>query len=135
MVTVVLTGTPDETYITDYVAALMKHKPVNLAGKTSLGVVAALIEHAQLLISNCTGVSHITAATRTPSIIISMDGEPHRWGPMNHALHHVFDWTKHRSFTEIYNLLANRLATNPKKGNALFRINPIQLGRMGFIVE
>ena len=40
---VVLTGTPDETYITDYVANLMIHEPVNLAGKTSLGVVAALI--------------------------------------------------------------------------------------------
>jgi len=132
---VVLTGTPDELYITDYVAGLMKHKPVNLAGKTSLGVVAALIEHAQLLIANCTGVSHIAAATQTPSIIISMDGEPHRWGPMNRSLHHVFDWTKQKSFTEVYNLLANLLATDLKKGNTLFRVNPVQLGRMGFVVE
>jgi hypothetical protein len=64
-----------------------------------------------------------------------MDGEPHRWGPMNHSLHHVFDWTKQKSFTEVYNLLANLLATDSKKGNTLFRINPIQLGRMGFVVE
>jgi ADP-heptose:LPS heptosyltransferase len=132
---VVLTGTPDETYITDYVADLMSHKPVNLAGKTSLGTVAALIEHAHLLIANCTGVSHIAAATQTPSIIISMDGEPHRWGPMNHALHHVFDWTKNRSFTEVHNQLTSLLAMDLKKDNALLRISPIQLGVMGFVVE
>lgn len=132
---VVLTGTTDETYITDYVASLMTHKPVNLAGKTGLGVVAALIARAHLLIANCTGVSHIAAATRTPSIIISMDGEPHRWGPMNHALHHVFDWTKHRSFTEIHNQLANLIATDPKKENAISKFAVFQSGAMGFIIE
>jgi ADP-heptose:LPS heptosyltransferase len=132
---VVLTGTPEETYITDYMAALMTHKPVNLAGKTSLGVVAALIKHAHLLIANCTGVSHIAAATRTPSLIISMDGEPFRWGPMNRSLHHVFDWTQHRSFTEVHNCLVNLLATDLKKANAVAKFSIFQSGRMGFIVE
>jgi ADP-heptose:LPS heptosyltransferase len=131
---VVLTGTPDETYITDYVADLMTHKPVNLAGKTSLGVVAALIKHAQLLIANCTGVSHIAAATKTPSIIISMDGEPHRWGPLNHSLHHVFDWTTNRSFTEVHNQLAS-LVSMGHKGNELSKFAKFQSGTMGFIVE
>jgi ADP-heptose:LPS heptosyltransferase len=132
---VLLTGTPDEMYITDYLSGLMKHKPVNLAGKTSLGVVAALIKHAHLLIANCTGVSHIAAATKTPSLIISMDGEPHRWGPMNHSLHHVFDWTQHRSFTEVHNCLINLIATDPKKGNAVAKFAVFQSGRMGFIIE
>jgi ADP-heptose:LPS heptosyltransferase len=118
---VVLTGTPDETYIIDYLAELMQHKTFNLAGKTSLGVVAVLIQHASLLIANCTGVSHIAAATKTPSIIISMDGEPHRWGPMNHSLHHVFDWIKNRSFTEVYNCLAGFITTDQKKVKALIQ--------------
>jgi ADP-heptose:LPS heptosyltransferase len=131
---VVLTGTANESYLTDYVANLMTHKPVNLAGKTGLGVVAALIEHAHLLIANCTGVSHIAAATRTPSIIISMDGEPHRWGPMNRALHHVFDWTKNRSFTEIHTHLTSLLAMGAKK-NTLSRFAIFQSGAMGFIIE
>lgn len=132
---VVLTGTPDELYITGYLAGLMKHTPVNLAGKTSLGVVAALIKHAHLLIANCTGVSHIAAATETPGLIISMDGEPHRWGPMNRSLHHVFDWTQNRSFTEVYNCLVNLLATDMKKANAVAKYAIFQSGRMGFIVE
>ena len=104
---VVLTGTPNETYITDYIASLMIEPVTSLAGKTSLGIVALLIKHAQLLIANCTGVSHIAAAMQTPSLIISMDGEPHRWGPLNHQLHHVFDWTKKKSFTEVFHQLVN----------------------------
>jgi ADP-heptose:LPS heptosyltransferase len=132
---VVLTGTPDETFITDYVANLMTHKPVNLAGKTSLGVVAALIKHAHFLIANCTGVSHIAAATKTPSLIISMDGEPHRWGPLNHSLHHVFDWTKNRSFTGVYNCLTDLIATDQRKANAVAKFAVFQSGRLGFIVE
>ena len=113
----------------------MKHTPVNLAGKTGIGVVAALIKHANLLIANCTGVSHIAAATKTPSVIISMDGEPHRWGPMNHALHHTFDWTKHQSFTEVHNKLIELLATDLKKTNAVAKFGVIQSGVMGFIVK
>lgn len=132
---VILTGTPGETYITDYVAGLMSHKPVNLAGKTSLGVVAALIKHANLLIANCTGVSHIAAATKTPGLIISMDGEPHRWGPMNRSLHHVFDWTQHRSFSEVHNCLVTLLATDLRKANAVARFAIFQSGRMGFVIE
>jgi ADP-heptose:LPS heptosyltransferase len=132
---VVLTGTPDEIYITDYVAGLMQHKPVNLGGKTSLGVVAALIKHANLLIANCTGVSHIAAATQTPSLIISMDGEPHRWGPMNHSLHYVFDWTKNKSFTEVYNKLIHFISTNSKKANAVVKVAVFQSGRLGFIIK
>ncbi len=113
----------------------MTHKPVNLAGKTSLGVVAALIKHAHLLIANCTGVSQIAAATKTPGLIISMDGKPHRRGPMNRSLHHVFDWTKNRSFTEVYNCLINLIATDTKKANTVARFAIFQSGRMGFIIE
>ncbi|MFL5746165.1 MAG: glycosyltransferase family 9 protein [Niastella sp.] len=128
---VVLTGTPNETPITDYLAELMKQSVTNLAGKTSLGIVAALIEHAQLLIANCTGVSHIAAATKTPSLIISMDGEPHRWGPLNQQLHHVFDWTQKRSFTDVHHKLVELL----KKDHALSKFNAMQSGERGFIVE
>jgi ADP-heptose:LPS heptosyltransferase len=128
---VVITGTPNETHITDYLAALMRQPVTNLAGKTSLGIVAALIEHAQLLIANCTGVSHIAAATKTPSLIISMDGEPHRWGPLNQQLHHVFDWTQKRSFTDVHHKLVELL----KKDRALSKFNAVQPGERGFIIE
>ncbi|MBO9201609.1 MULTISPECIES: glycosyltransferase family 9 protein [Niastella] len=131
---VVLTGTTDETYITDYLADLMQQPVTNLAGKTSLGMVAALIEHAQLLIANCTGVSQIAAATKTPSLIISMDGEPHRWGPLNRQLHHVYDWTRKRSFTDVYHKLVEMLSLKERSVHALSRFGPVQLGERGFII-
>src|SRR5205807_2979062 len=80
---VVLTGTKDELSIVERLASLMKHEPVIAAGKTSLGAVAVLIRDAFALISNCTGVSHIAAALKTKSVVISMDGEPGRWAPLN----------------------------------------------------
>jgi len=132
---VVITGTPEETYVTDYLEALMDQPVTNLAGKTSLGVVAALIEHAQLLIANCTGVSHIAAATKTPSIIISMDGEPHRWGPLNQQLHHVFDWTQKRSFTEVHHKLVEWLDQKEREAYGLSKFSTMQVGEQGFIIE
>lgn len=88
----VITGTKDETRIVNAVISKMKHVPVNTAGKTSLGAVGALIKDAALLISNCTGVSHIAAAFKIPSIVISMDGEPQRWGPIDSYRHRTIDW-------------------------------------------
>ncbi len=102
---IVITGTQDELAITNKVANLMQYKSINLAGKTSLGAVSALIKNAFALISNCTGVSHIAAALETPSIVISMDGEPERWAPLNKDLHFTTDWT----ITPDYNLVLNDL--------------------------
>jgi ADP-heptose:LPS heptosyltransferase len=92
--TIVITGTNDELDIVQSVVQQMNTEAVVVAGKTSLGAVAVLIKNAFALISNCTGVSHIAAALRTPSIVISMDGEPERWAPLNTQLHLTIDWTK-----------------------------------------
>jgi ADP-heptose:LPS heptosyltransferase len=91
---VVVTGTASETPIINEVIQKMECQAINLAGMTSLGAIAALIDEAYLLISNCTGVSHIAAALETPSVVISMDGEPERWGPINTRIHHTIDWTR-----------------------------------------
>lgn len=90
---VVLTGTRQELELVGHVALLMKVKPIIAAGRTTLGSLAVLISRTRALIANCTGVSHIAAALKTPSVIISMDGEPHRWGPLNKELHRTIDWT------------------------------------------
>lgn len=91
--TIVLTGTKDELDIVSEVTRHMQYQSVIAAGKTSIGAVGVLIKNALLLISNCTGVSHIAAAVQTPSVIISMDGEPYRWAPLNKDLHPTIDWT------------------------------------------
>lgn len=90
---IVLTGTKDERSLTEEVASLMKHKAINTAGATTLGSLGVLIKNARALLSNCTGVSHMAAAFETPSVIISMDGEPGRWAPLNKQLHYTIDWT------------------------------------------
>jgi len=100
--TVVLTGTSDEIDITREVKKCMKHPVIDLTGQTSIGAVAILIKNASFLISNCTGVSHIASALETPSIVISMDGEPNRWAPLNRQLHYVIDWSKTPHFEEAF---------------------------------
>ncbi|MES2265905.1 MAG: glycosyltransferase family 9 protein [Bacteroidota bacterium] len=98
----VLTGTKDEAEIIDAVIAHMRYRPINTAGKTSMGAVGALIQNAAMLISNCTGVSHIASAFKTPSIVISMDGEPQRWGPLDKRVHRTINWLQSPDFHLVF---------------------------------
>jgi ADP-heptose:LPS heptosyltransferase len=99
--TVVVTGTEDEYEIANNMIQHVKGGVINLVGKTTLGSLAILIKNASMLISNCTGISHIAVATKTPSIIISMDGEPERWAPVNKRRHIMFDWTKQQKLENV----------------------------------
>jgi ADP-heptose:LPS heptosyltransferase len=92
---VVLTGTKEEAGIVKDVIDYMKCDAINTVGLTSVGAVALLIKNSALLISNCTGVSHIAAAYKTPSVVISMDGEPERWGPLDRSTHRTINWLIH----------------------------------------
>jgi ADP-heptose:LPS heptosyltransferase len=100
--TVVVTGTKEEQDITYELLKCIHHPVIDLTGKTNLGVVAVLIKNAFMLIANCTGVAHIAAALKTPSVIISMDGEPERWAPLNKKIHHVIDCTKNPHFEMVF---------------------------------
>ncbi|HEY8520964.1 MAG TPA: glycosyltransferase family 9 protein [Gammaproteobacteria bacterium] len=84
---VVLTGTAAERATADAVAARMTHAAVNAAGETSLGGTAALLERCALLVTNDTGVSHLAAALRTPSVVIFLASDPDRWAPLDRARH------------------------------------------------
>lgn len=98
----VITGTSNEADIVNDVVNHMQQPAINLAGKTSLGAIAVLIKNAYALISNCTGVSHLAAAFKTPSIVISMDGEPERWGPINKEIHRTINWLEKPDFGKVY---------------------------------
>jgi len=89
---IVLTGTAGEKDIVNAVAAHMQYDPILLAGETDLDELAILLKQARGLIANCTGIAHIAYALHTPSIIISMDGEPHRWGPPKNYRHKIINW-------------------------------------------
>ncbi len=97
----IITGTEEERSITQKVIMHLNHDYIDLTGKTSMGAIAILIANAFMLVSNCTGVSHIASATQTFSIVISMDGEPERWAPVNRAIHKVTDWTKEQDFNAV----------------------------------
>jgi ADP-heptose:LPS heptosyltransferase len=88
---VILTGSAAEMELCAELNRRMDESCINAAGNTSLGEVAALLANAAFLVSNCTGVSHLAAAVKTRSIIISLDGEPQRWGPLNTRLHTTID--------------------------------------------
>jgi len=109
---VVLTGTMEELPIINEVAGFMAKAPVIAAGRTNLAQVAVLIQRAQLLISNCTGVSHIAAALKKKSVVISMDGEPARWAPINRQLHRTIDWTVTQDYDLVFNEMLALLDNN-----------------------
>ena len=89
---VILTGTKEEMPLVESVARKMQSAPIIAAGQTTLGAMSVLIRDAYALISNCTGPAHIAAALRTPSIVISMDGEPGRWTHAYDRIHFALDW-------------------------------------------
>ncbi len=86
---VLLTGSRDESVLTESVAGRMNASAVNLAGKTSLGGLAALISGARLLVSNDTGVSHVAAAVKAPSLVLFSAADHERWAPGNTKLHKI----------------------------------------------
>jgi ADP-heptose:LPS heptosyltransferase len=86
---VVLTGSRAEASLTARLRAAMREPAIDLAGRTSLGALAAVIGRARLLVSNDTGVSHIAAAMQTPSVIVASGSDPTRWAPLNRELHRV----------------------------------------------
>jgi ADP-heptose:LPS heptosyltransferase len=86
---IVITGTSEEHDLIQAMRASMRAPVVNLAGLTDLGSLGVLLKGARLLVSNDTGVSHVAAALRVPSVIICTGSDPVRWGPLNRALHRV----------------------------------------------
>jgi len=86
---IVLTGTASERALTARVQSAMREPALDLAGRTSLGALAAVVARARLIVCNDTGISHIAAATGTPSVVIACGSDPRRWAPLNRELHRV----------------------------------------------
>jgi ADP-heptose:LPS heptosyltransferase len=90
---IALTGTAAERELTARVLGAMTQPAQHLAGETTLGALAALVEAARLVVCNDTGLSHVAAAMRTPSVVVASGSDTRRWAPLDHERHRVIaDW-------------------------------------------
>ena len=73
----VILGAPGEEVLGQDIAGLMQMKPVVLSGKTSVGVLKAVIQRCRLFLTNDTGPMHIANALGVPVVAV--------FGPTDHA--------------------------------------------------
>jgi ADP-heptose:LPS heptosyltransferase len=86
---ILLTGGSGEEQTVQAVRNAMHTPAVSLAGKTSLGGLAALISRFDLFISNDTGPSHIACAVDCPSVTLFGPADVRRWAPLNRQRHPI----------------------------------------------
>jgi lipopolysaccharide heptosyltransferase II len=80
--TIVLTGgEADGPLVADLAARLAEVNPINLAGRTNVVDLAALLEALDLFVSSDTGPMHLAAAVGTPVVALFGPSDPRRYGP------------------------------------------------------
>lgn len=80
-VDVVFTGGPSDRGVIDEIFSMMTASAANLAGRTSLKMLAALYQRSALLVSTDTGPMHLAAAVGTPVVALFGPTAPWRTGP------------------------------------------------------
>ncbi|MGQ9681934.1 MAG: glycosyltransferase family 9 protein [Anaerolineae bacterium] len=84
---IVLTGSPDDAPLTRAVQRACHAPLLDLTGRTSVGTLAALLQHVNLLVTNDSGPSHVAWACGVPSVVLFGPTDPARWAPLNGTLH------------------------------------------------
>lgn len=86
---IVFTGSSVEDNLVKEIMRLMQEEAFNAAElNLPLGPLGALIKKSNGVICNDTGISHLSAALKVPSIIIFSETDPVRWAPLNAKIHH-----------------------------------------------
>ena len=80
---VILTGAPSDLPLIETIQQRAHEQPINLAGKTSLAQLAAILKQADLVITGDSGPMHIAAAVGTPLIAIHGPTDPAMSGPVS----------------------------------------------------
>jgi heptosyltransferase II len=79
---VILFGTPEERVVAKRIAAGMRHKPILLAGQTSIGELPAFLAGCHLFVGNDSGAMHVAAAVGLPVVGIFGSTDPTGTAPV-----------------------------------------------------
>lgn len=80
---VILFGTSSEQEISSRIAACMHQAPINLAGRTAIGELPALLSACRLFIGNDSGAMHVAAAAGVPVVGIFGPTDPGGTAPVS----------------------------------------------------
>ncbi|MGE0135714.1 MAG: glycosyltransferase family 9 protein [Dehalococcoidia bacterium] len=83
----VLTGTTAEGETVAAVSRGMRGAHLDACGRLTLGALGVLLTRARLVVTNDTGVSHLAAAVRAPSVVVFSASDRRRWAPLDSSLH------------------------------------------------
>ncbi len=87
---IVLLGVEAERPLGEEFTKLDTGPSISFFGKTSLGVLAAVLERSKLLVTNDTGTMHVAAAVRCPTVLVSVGTVHFRetgpYAPGNYAI-------------------------------------------------
>jgi heptosyltransferase-2 len=78
---ILLVGSSEDTELAESIVSSMTKKPFNLAGNTSLRLLAGLISQANLFITNDSGPMHMANALKIPVVAIFGPTDPKTTGP------------------------------------------------------
>lgn len=85
-VTLLIVGGPEDAELGGRIAAELKGRALNLAGRTTLRETAAIVERADLFVGNDSGPLHVAASTATPIVAIFGSSNPKNFAPPNHRV-------------------------------------------------
>lgn len=67
---ILIFGGPDDKALGKAISGMMKCRPIDLSGRTTLGEAMALIETCSAFITNDSGLMHVGAALKTPLVAV-----------------------------------------------------------------
>ncbi|MFP5390386.1 MAG: N,N-dimethylformamidase beta subunit family domain-containing protein [Gammaproteobacteria bacterium] len=116
---IVLTGSASEAPLARAVQAAMRAPARIAAAPISIGAMSALMSNARLLVCNDTGISHIAAGLRLPSVVIFSKADILRWAPEDARTHRCIwdpDGTGKAEVLEQVDALMREMHGPPRRG-------------------
>jgi ADP-heptose:LPS heptosyltransferase len=84
---IALTGQAAEAGLVARVRSAMRAPALDLAGRTPLGVLAALLADARVVVANDTGTMHLACAVGAPSVAVLLAPSSATWAPLDAERH------------------------------------------------